>query len=68
MAYATGNPKTKAELKRRVAAGKVVEVFQPGLGTVPENGEISVEGPHFPQPHRWYARVTIKDGVVVKVK
>ena len=27
----------------------------------------TIEGPHFPQPHRWYARCTIVDGEVVKV-
>lgn len=27
-----------------------------------------VEGPHFPQPHRWYAQVEVKDGKVIKVK
>ena len=28
----------------------------------PQNGEFSVEGPHYPEPHRWYARVVAKDG------
>ena len=41
--------------------------FQPGLGSVPTNGTASIEGPHYPQPHKWYASVVIKDGVVVKV-
>lgn len=27
-----------------------------------------VEGPHYPEPHRWYAQVEMKDGIVVKVK
>lgn len=40
--------------------------YQPGLGSVPHNGTGSVEGPHFPKPHRWYASVQIKDGVIVK--
>lgn len=68
MAYTTTNFKTKKELKQAVTEGQRVTVFQPGgLGTVPENGTISVEGPHFPHPHRWYARVTLNDGVIVKV-
>ena len=32
-----------------------------------ENGVQTVEGPHFPKPHTWYARCTIVDGEVVKV-
>src|SRR5688572_15999683 len=44
-----------------------VEVFQPGLGTVPQNGTISLEGPHFPEPHRWYGTGHMKDGKLVKV-
>lgn len=65
--YVTGNPKTKAELKRRLAAGEQFRVFAPGLGTVPHNGTCSVEGPHYPQPHRWYGTVTIVNGIVTKV-
>jgi hypothetical protein len=47
-----------------------VEYYQPGPfgGNEPLNGEFSVEGPHYPQPHRWYARVVAKDGVIIKVK
>jgi len=68
MAYVRPNFKSKKELKDAVAAGKTVTVFQPGLGSVPLNGEIDVEGPHFPQPHRWYGYVTLEAGRVVKVR
>jgi len=34
----------------------------------PRNGTITLEGPHYPEPHRWYAQATVKDGEVVKVK
>lgn len=43
-------------------------VFAPGLGAPKQNGTEFVEGPHYPQAHKWYARVEIKDGVVVKVQ
>lgn len=66
--YTNTNFKSKKALKEAVAAGKKVTVFAPGLGTPPTNGTCSVEGPHYPEPHKWYAEVTIKDGVVVKVK
>jgi hypothetical protein len=32
------------------------------------NGTETVEGPHYPKPHTWYAKVTMKNGVVVKVQ
>jgi hypothetical protein len=69
MAYVDPNFKTKKALKEAVAAGELVTVFQPG-GMYPatQNGETSIEGPHFPKPHTWYARVEVKDGVVTKVK
>lgn len=33
----------------------------------PQNGEAFIEGPHYPAPHRWYAKVQVTDGVVTKV-
>ena len=66
--YVDPNCKTKKELKERLAKGEIIEVYQPGLGTVPTGrATISVEGPHYPKPHSWYARVEIMDGVVRKV-
>lgn len=68
--YTTTNFKTKKALKEAVEAGKQVGVFQPGPfgGNEPKDGETSVEGPHYPEPHRWYARVTLQGGVIKKVK
>lgn len=61
--------KTKKELMQAVRGGRVVTVYNPGpFGTPPDNGVVSVEGPHFPKPHRWYARVRIMDGKVVEVQ
>lgn len=68
MAYASTNFKTKKALKEAVAAGQKVTVFQPGLGQSVVNGIESLEGPHYPAPHTWYAQVTVKDGIIVKVK
>jgi hypothetical protein len=31
------------------------------------NGDITLEGPHFPEPHRWYARAEVAQGVIVKI-
>jgi len=66
--YCTTNFKTKKALKDAVANGQQVRLFSPGFGTPKDNGPETVEGPHFPKPHTWYARVEMKDGVVVKVK
>jgi len=69
MAYTTRNYKTKKELIADVKAGKEVTVYQPGpFGPGVPDGPVALEGPHFPQPHRWYASATIKSGVIVKVK
>jgi hypothetical protein len=66
--YATTNPKTKKALKEAVASGKSIRIFSPGPFPAPENGSATVEGPHYPQPHRWYASVQVKDGVIISVK
>lgn len=67
MAYVSPNHKTKKALKEALAEGKPVHVYQPGLGTVPENGMIALEGPHYPEPHRWYAGGAMQDGRLVRV-
>ena len=66
--YANDNPKTKKELKQWVADGHKVTAFQPG-GFFPgkTDGEVLIEGPHYPKPHRWYARVLLRDSVIIKV-
>jgi len=68
MAYTSINFKTKKAFKQAVADGQVVTVYEPGIGQCPHNGEVCIEGPHYPEPHRWYATATIADGKVVKVK
>lgn len=67
--YADINFKTKKAFKEAIAAGKEVTVFQPGPfgGSATRNGKACVEGPHYPEPHRWYASVILKDGVVIQV-
>lgn len=54
----------EAELGRLEAR---LQVWTPGPFGVPENGNGTIEGPHYPKPHRFYARVRIEKGVVVKV-
>lgn len=67
--YTSTNFKSKKELKEAVAAGKNVTVYNPGLGgDPPSNGVVTLEGPHYPQPHKWYAQATLKDGKIISVK
>lgn len=66
--YADTNFKTKKEFREAVQAGREVRLFAPGLGSPKFNGTESVEGPHYPEPHRWYATVTVTNGVVTSVK
>lgn len=66
--YTETNYQSKKALKDDVKAGKEVRLFAPGLGSPKVNGWETVEGPHYPKPHKWYAQVEMKNGLVVKVK
>ncbi len=68
MLYTTRNFKTKKALKEAVANGERVTYYQPGLGETPSDGSFCVEGPHYPEPHRWYASCVAKDGRIISVK
>lgn len=68
--YTTTNFRTKKQLKEAIASGAPVTVYQPGPfgGNEPRDGRVALEGPHYPEPHRWYAQATLRDGVIVSVK
>lgn len=83
MAYTAINFKTKKALKDHVGyylAAKngqsvnhncePVRCYQPGLGPDLSNytGTVSLEGPHAPSRHSWYASAELVNGIVVKVK
>lgn len=67
--YTVRNFKSGKELKAAFAAGDRLEVFQPGpFGGGPiKDGRECIEGPHYPQPHKFYIGVDVKDGVIVKI-
>ena len=68
MSYVDPNYPSKKAFKAAVAAGVRHATYNPsGLFPVTQNGRDVVEGPHSPAPHRWYAAVEVRDGVVVKV-
>ena len=67
--YTDRNYRTKKALIEDFKAGREISVYQPG-GMFPSqrDGSICIEGPHYPEPHKWYASATIADGIIIKVK
>ena len=55
-------------MREAFKAGEKIEVFQSG-GFFPgkTDGKVTLEGPHYPEPHRWYASVEIKDSVITRI-
>lgn len=70
MAYVYPNYRTKKAFKEAVAKGEKMKFRQITSQSVVKitDGTTYLEGPHYPEPHRWYAAVTLKDGVVTKIK
>ena len=71
--YTVINFKTKRELKEAVASGiKRIRVYQPNAdltgAIVPTDGAVTLEGPHYPSPHTWYAQAVLKNGVIIRVR
>ena len=69
MSYTVTNFKSKKALKEAVAKGDWIECYQPGLGPDLSNftGRVSLEGPHYPAAHTWYASAEMVNGSIVKV-
>jgi hypothetical protein len=69
MAYVQPNYATKKAFVDAVKSGVKHETYNPsGMFPVTRNGRDTVEGPHYPKPHRWYASVVVKDGIVISAK
>ena len=69
MAYTKYNYKTKKDLLMDFRSGFEIQVYQPGLfGPLVPDGFVALEGPHYPEPHRWYAQAVVENGLLVKVK
>jgi len=68
--YTVKNFKSKKAVKEAIKAGEKITIFQPGPfgGNEPTEGTVCLEGPHYPEPHRWYASGVVKDGFLVSVK
>lgn len=69
MAYVGPNYKSKKLLKEAVVNGVIHRPYiHGGMFEAPRNGRVCIEGPHYPQPHRWYADCDVVDGVITKVR
>jgi len=66
--YVFPNAKNKKELKKLLDEGKEIAVYSPGPFPCPTDGEVSIEGPHYPKAHTWYARAVVKNGYLVSFK
>ena len=72
--YTSPNYKTKKQVKEAIAQGKTITVFQPndmfGNPKAAPNysGSVTLEGPHYPEPHRWYGTGTVENGKLVAIK
>ncbi len=72
--YTVENFKTKKALKEAIANGRKIQAFQPNdmFGVTEKYSagmhNITLEGPHFPAAHTWYAEAKIVDGYIVSVK
>lgn len=68
MAYTETNYRTKKQIKEAINAGIKIKCFQPGLGSIPVNGVVYLEGPHYPEQHKWYGKGIMEDGFLVSIK
>lgn len=67
MAYVDPDYKAKKELKQAIESGKELYPYTPnGMFPSPQSGRVTIEGPHYPKPHRWYATVLVENGKVIK--
>ncbi|MBX9623812.1 MAG: hypothetical protein K2X82_08350 [Gemmataceae bacterium] len=58
------NFRTKKALKEAVASGTPVTVYQPNpfgflVAALTDGEQVALEGPHYPEPHRWYATARV---------
>lgn len=68
MAYTDTDFTSKKALKEALARGEKIGVYSPGPFPCRENGTVTLEGPHYPKPHRWYASGVVENGILVSVK
>jgi hypothetical protein len=65
--YTEKNYKTKKALVDDFKAGIEIYTYQEGPFPGVKNGRIALEGPHYPQPHKWYCGAMVENGKIVKI-
>jgi hypothetical protein len=80
MSYVHPDYNTKKAFREAIKAGIQHGTYNPsGMFPTTSDGTLEklrraglsqdvIEGPHYPKPHRWHARVVVKDGIVVSAK
>jgi hypothetical protein len=70
MAYTVTNYKTKKALIEDFKSGKMIEVYQPRpFGPDIKDGKkITLEGPHYPEAHKWYASAIVQNQIITSIK
>lgn len=69
MAYVNRNFQTKKAFKEAVKEGREVYVQPNAWGYSPDSETVCIEGPWYPQPHKWYATVKVDENArVVSIK
>jgi len=69
MSYVHPDYNTKKAFREAIKAGIQHGTYNPsGMFPTTSDGTDVIEGPHYPKPHRWHARVVVKDGIVVSAK
>lgn len=61
-------PLTVAAVLSQDRIPKPISLWSPGPFSPATDGREVVEGPWYPEPHRWYAAVKIRNGIVEEVK
>lgn len=70
--YTNTNFKSKKAFKDALLEGKKITVRDMDVMAPKDmskySGRVAISGPWYPEPHKWYAEVDLKEGIVVKVK
>ena len=69
-AYLYPNLKSKKAYKEAIKKGmEIIAMENTPFGQKDiKDGEVTFEGPHFPEPHRFYGIAVVKNGLVVSIK
>lgn len=70
-AYVYPDFKTKVAVKRALVAGEKIQVMENtpwGREPIENSDRVFLEGPHYPEPHKWYGQGVVKDGYLTYIK